>query len=427
MTHQNNPYRIAQQQLREAVDALGGDEELYALLRAPSRFVEVQIPLRMDDGSLRVLTGYRSQHLTALGPAKGGIRFHEEVTADEVRALSIWMSVKTSVIGLPYGGGKGGITVNPKRLSEGELERLSRGYVRAIWQVIGPEQDIPAPDVNTTPQIMAWMTDEYEKITGRNAPGVFTGKPLAIGGSEGRGEATGRGTVITIREAARHIGLPLEGARVAIQGFGNAGTFAGLLLEQLGAVVVAASDSRGGIVSPHGFAVSDVIEWKGRTGSVLGFPGTVATDQAGVLTAECDILIPAALENQIDAAIAERIRARIVAEAANGPTTPEGDAVLARRGIFLVPDILANAGGVTVSYFEWVQNRSGFYWSKEEVEARLEQKMVRAFRDVTAVAASRGVYMRTAAYMHALGRIAEGLCVRGVLRSQARSAVAAGH
>jgi glutamate dehydrogenase len=414
---ERNPFLIAQQQVKAAVDALGGSTELYHLLKAPARIVEVQIPVRMDDGSLQVFTGFRSQHLNVLGPAKGGIRFHPDVSADEVRALSMWMSFKTSVVGLPYGGGKGGIIVDPKQLSESELERLSRGYVRAIWQIIGPEQDIPAPDVNTNGQIMAWMTDEYEKITGKNTPGVFTGKPLSIGGSLGRNEATGRGTVITIREAAREIGLNLKGARVAIQGFGNAGTFAGLLLEELGAVVVACSDSRGGIKNPAGFKVSAVMAHKQSTGSVLNFPGTVACSQEDVLTADCEILIPAALENQIDGSVAERIQARIIAEAANGPTTPDGDAVLAKRGIFMIPDILANAGGVTVSYFEWVQNLMSYYWTEDEVNTKLEQKMVQAFADVHAMSRKTGAYMRTAAYMHAITRISEGLKVRGLLKS----------
>lgn len=411
-----NPYQIAQQQVAAAVQAMGGGSELFAILKAPSRVVEVQIPVRMDDGSLKVFTGYRSQHLNVLGPAKGGIRYHQDVTMDEVKALSMWMSFKTAVVGLPYGGGKGGITVDPKRLSEGELERLSRGYVRAIWQIIGPDQDIPAPDVNTTPQIMAWMTDEYERITGRSAPGVFTGKPLSIGGSRGRNEATGRGTVIAIREAARHLQMDLRGARVAVQGFGNAGTFAALLLEELGAVLVAASDSRGGVYNPRGFRAEELLGHKRRTGSVAGFPGAVAVSQEGLLTADCEILVPAALENVIDGTVAKEIRARIVAEAANGPTTPDGDAVLAKRGIFLVPDILANAGGVTVSYFEWVQNLSGHYWTEAEVNARLEERMVQAFRDVVSVASERKVDMRTAAYIHGIQRIAEGLRDRGLLK-----------
>lgn len=425
MYHGTNPFLIAQQQIRAAVDVLGGNEELYDLLKSPARLVEIQIPVRMDDGSLKVFTGYRSQHLNVLGPAKGGIRFHEDVSADEVRALSMWMSIKTSVVGLPYGGGKGGVIVNPKLLSEAELERLSRGYVRALWQVIGPNQDIPAPDVNTTGQIMAWMTDEYEHIVGRNTPGVFTGKPLSIGGSLGRNEATGRGTVMMIREAAKHLGLPLAGARVAIQGFGNAGTFAGLLLEELGAVVVAVSDSRGGIINPAGFKVADVMAYKQATGSVQGFFGSVNSDQVGVLTADCEILIPAALENQIDAPVAEQIKARIVAEAANGPTTPDGDAVLDRRNIFVIPDILTNAGGVTVSYFEWVQNQSSFYWTEDEVNAKLETKMVQAFKDVVAMAESKQTNMRIAAYVHAINRIAESLKVRGLLKTPRHEGTAA--
>lgn len=425
MDHCTNPFEIAQQQVRSAVEALGGSDELYGILKAPARFVEVQIPVRMDDGTLRIFTGYRSQHLNVLGPAKGGIRFHQDVTPDEVRALSMWMSFKTSVVGLPYGGGKGGVIVNPKRLSAGELERLSRGYVRAIWQVIGPDQDVPAPDVNTTPQIMAWMTDEYEKCVGKSAPGSFTGKPLSLGGSLGRNEATGRGVVITIKAAAEHLGIPLQGAKVAIQGFGNAGTFAGLLLEELGAVVVACSDSQGGIYSPNGFRVADVMAYKKENGSVVGFPGATVTDQFGVLTADCDILVPAALENQINDEVASHIRAKIVAEAANGPTTPDGDVVLHERGIFVVPDILCNSGGVTVSYFEWVQNLANYYWSEDEVNARLEQKMLQAFKDVTATADKFQCDMRTAAYIHSIYRIGAGLKARGIIKEITRQPIAA--
>jgi len=417
MGGERNPFLIAQQQVREAIEALGEGEELYNLLKAPAHFIEVQIPVRMDDGSLQVFTGYRSQHMKALGPSKGGIRFHPQVTADEVRALSMWMSFKTSVVGLPYGGGKGGIIVDPRTLSQGELERLSRGYVRAIAPIIGPDKDIPAPDVNTNGQIMAWMVDEYEHIVGHSAPGTFTGKPLSIGGSLGRNEATGRGTVITIREAMQYLGLPLSGARVAIQGFGNAGTFAGLLLEEMGAVVVAASDSRGGIINPAGLRMADLVAYKKLTGSVAGYPGSQETDQFGVLTADCDILIPAALENQIDADVAGEIRAKVIAEAANGPTTPDGDEVLAQRGIFVIPDILANAGGVTVSYFEWVQNLNSYYWTEAEVNSRLEQKMVESFHQVVAMAQKYNANTRTAAYMHAINRIAEGLRVRGLLTS----------
>ena len=414
---QLNPFSVAQRQLRTAIDALGAPDELYDLLKAPSRFIEVQIPVRMDNGSLRVFTGYRSQHLHVLGPAKGGIRYHHDVTADEVRALSMWMTFKTATLGLPYSGAKGGIVVDPKRLSEGEIERLSRGYVRAIWQFIGPHQDIPAPDVSTNAQIMGFMLDEYEQLRGEGAPGVFTGKPLSLGGSLGRTEATGRGTVIVVREAARHLGIPLQGARVAIQGMGNAGTYAGRMLEAMGAVIVAASDSGGGVVDPNGLPIAELIAHKQATGSVKGFRGLRSASQREVLTADCDILIPAALENQINGEVASDIKAKIVAEAANGPTTPEGDSVLSRRGVFVIPDILASAGGVTVSYFEWVQNLSGFYWTEDEVHARLEQKMVRAFQEVLAVAQRNGAPMRTAAYMNALLRIADGLRARGLLRA----------
>jgi glutamate dehydrogenase len=411
-----NPFVTAQEETRLAIAAMGGSPELYAVLKAPARFVEVQIPVRMDDGRLQVFTGYRSQHVNVLGPAKGGLRFHPDVTPDEVRALSMWMSYKTAVAGLPYGGGKGGIVVDPKQLSEGELERLSRGFVQALWQIIGPDQDIPAPDVNTNPKIMAWMTDEYERIAGHSVPAVFTGKPLALGGSLGRTEATGRGTVIVIREAARLLGLSLKGARVAIQGFGNAGTFAGLLLEEQGAVITAISDSTGGIFDPSGLNAAAVMAHKSRTGSVQGFPGSEPVSQFGVLTAPVEILVPAALENQIDAHVAEQIQAKIIAEAANGPTTPDGDAVLAGRGIFTIPDILASAGGVTVSYFEWVQNRSNFYWSEAEVNAKLEDRMVQAFHAVHRTANQYDTTMRMGAFIYAIGRIAAGLEARGIVR-----------
>jgi len=415
---QLNPFSVAQRQLRTAIQALNGPDELYELLKAPSRFVEVQIPVRMDNGALRVFTGYRSQHLHVLGPAKGGIRYHHDVTADEVRALSMWMSFKTATLSLPYSGAKGGIIVDPKRLSEGEIERLSRGYVRAIWQIIGPHQDIPAPDVSTNAQIMGLMLDEYEKLRGESAPGVFTGKPVALGGSLGRTEATGRGTVIVVREAARHLGISLQGARVAIQGMGNAGTYAGRMLEAMGAVIVAASDSGGGVVDPKGMSMADLIEHKRTTGSVKGFGGARTSSQREVLTADCDILIPAALENQINGEVASGVQAKIVAEAANGPTTPDGDLVLSRRGICVIPDILASAGGVTVSYFEWVQNLSGLYWTEEEVHSRLEQKMVRAFHDVLAMSERHHASMRTAAYMQAISRIADGLRARGLLKAE---------
>ncbi|WP_264844803.1 Glu/Leu/Phe/Val family dehydrogenase [Caldinitratiruptor microaerophilus] len=411
-----NPFRIAQQQVRHAVDALGADERVYEILKAPQRTVEVQIPVRMDDGRLQVFTGYRCQHLRSIGPTKGGIRFHPQVTLDEVRALSMWMTFKTAVVGLPYGGAKGGVIVDPKQLSERELEALARGYIREIAPVIGPERDIPAPDVNTDARIMAWMMDEYERTRGGGAfPGVITGKPLVLGGSEGRAAATGQGLVYTVREAAARLGVPLAGARVVIQGFGNAGTFTGTLLEQMGARVVAVSDSRGGIFSPKGLKMADVIEHKRRTGSVVGFPETEAVTQQELLQLECEILVPAALENQITGEVARGIRARIVAEAANGPTTPDGDQVLAERGIFLIPDILANAGGVTVSYFEWVQNLSGLYWTEAEVLHRLEERMVAAFHRVTRTAEGRGLDMRTAAYVVAVQRITEALKARGLL------------
>lgn len=419
MEPQVNPFLTAQEQVRTAIEAMGGNDELFEILKAPNRVLEVRIPVRMDNGTLKVFTGYRSQHLlNVLGPAKGGIRFHPDVTVDEVRALSMWMTFKVNVVGLPYGGGKGGIIVDPKLLTEGELERLSRGYVQAIWQLIGPELDIPAPDVNTTPKIMAWMTDEYERLTGRSAPGVFTGKPIAVGGSLGRNEATGRGCVITVREAARIMEIPLRGAKVAIQGFGNAGTIAATLLEQMGATIVAVSDTKGGIINLEGLPVTEVMDFKKKTGSVVGFPGAKVITNVELLTAPVDILVPAAFENQITGEVAEHVQARIIAEAANGPCTPEGDAVLNRRGILCIPDILASAGGVTVSYFEWVQNQSNYYWTEAEVNEKLEQRMVQAFHAIAAVAREKKVPMRTAAYIYSVQRVNAALEARGMLKAK---------
>lgn len=408
-----NPFEIAKGQLWSAVEALQMDLRVYEILKAPMRVMEVNIPVRMDDCTVRTFTGYRSQHIDVLGPTKGGIRFHPDVTVDEVKGLSMWMTFKTSVLGLPYGGAKGGIVVDPKRLSERELEDLSRGYIQRLAPIMGPERDIPAPDVNTNPRIMGWMVDEFDKLRGYHSPGVITGKPLVLGGSAGRLEATGRGVVITIREALKKLGIDLSNARVVIQGFGNVGQFTALILHQMGVKVAGLSDSKGSAYNPNGLNVPGVIEYRRQAGSVKGFPDSEHVAPHEFLGLPCDVLVPAALENVITAEVARNVRARVVAEAANGPATREGDAVLVDRGIFVIPDILCNAGGVTVSYFEWVQNLMSYYWDEDEVNRKLENRMVAAFHDVYHMHLARQTDMRTSAYMVAVGRIAEALAARG--------------
>ncbi len=412
--HAPNPFAIAQQQFDTAADILGLDSRLRAVLRVPLRELHVSLPVRMDDGDVKVFKGFRVQYNDARGPSKGGIRFHPDETVDTVRALAAWMTWKTAVMDLPLGGGKGGIICNPKALSERELERLSRAYIGAIAWIMGPERDIPAPDVYTTPQIMGWMMDEYSKLRGHSTPGAITGKPLSLWGSLGRDDATARGAWYTIREAAKVIGLDLSGARVAIQGFGNAGTFAATLGPELfGCRVVAVSDSTGGVYNSSGFDYRELRAHKQRTGSVAGFAGSKAISNGEILEADVDILIPAALESQITAENASHVKARIVAEAANGPTTPEADAVLRRRGVFVIPDLLCNAGGVTVSYFEWVQNQRGMPWELEDVHRRLDRKMTRAFGEVLEASRDHDVDMRTGAYCVAVGRVAEATRARG--------------
>ena len=408
------PLAAARHQLRHTIGLLGLGDEVYQLLKSPVRFVEVTFPVRMDDGTTRVFTGYRSQHNDALGPFKGGIRFHPAVTPDEVKALSIWMTMKCSLLRLPYGGGKGGVVCDPKQLSTREIEAVSRGYVRALAEVLGPDLDIPAPDVYTNEQVMAWMVDEFSRLRGRNVPGVMTGKPMGFGGSHGRTEATGLGCVFTVIEAAERLGIDLKGATAAIQGFGNAGSYAARFLHQAGVRVVAVSDSRGGVWNPDGLDPEEVLRHKKAEGSVIAHPGRIISNEE-LLELEVDILIPAALEDQIHAGNASRIAARIVAEAANGPTTPEADEVMADRGIFVIPDILASAGGVTVSYFEWVQNLTSLYWTPEEVRDRLGRMMRQAFAEVYDLHRERGVTMRDAAYMVAVRRVAEAMRVRGWL------------
>ncbi len=410
-----NPFEICQSQIKDAVEALGLEPAVYEILKQPLRFFQVSIPVVMDDGSVRVFTGFRSQHNDAIGPTKGGLRFHPDVYPDEVRALSMWMTFKCAVLGLPFGGAKGAVICNPKELSERELERLSRGYIQEISQIVGPEKDIPAPDVYTNPQIMAWMVDEFSKYRDYNAFGLITGKPIILGGSAGRNEATGRGCVVVVAEAARRLGMDIKGARVVVQGFGNAGSVAGKLIHDLGAKVIAVNDSRGAAYSPQGLDPVAVLEHKQKTGSVKGFPGSEDISNEDLLQLDCEILIPAALENQLTAAIAPGVKAKIIGEAANGPTTPEADQILFEKGCVVIPDILASAGGVTVSYFEWVQNLMNYYWTEEEVNVKLEQMMKRSFNNIFDMHQAKKVPLRKAAYMVAVQRVAEAMKVRGWL------------
>jgi glutamate dehydrogenase (NAD(P)+) len=414
MAAQINPWEVAQRQFDLAAERLHLDPAMAAVLREPRRELTVHFPVSMDDGSVKVFTGFRVQHNLGRGPAKGGIRYHQNVSLDEVKALAMWMTWKCAVVGIPFGGGKGGVIVDPKQLSKKELEALSRRFFTEIEVLVGPEKDIPAPDVNTNAQVMAWFMDTFSMHAGYTVPGVVTGKPISLGGSEGRNEATARGTVFCIVEAARHLGLELPKSRVAIQGFGNAGSIAGQLIEAEGATVVAVSDSTGGIHNPAGLEMNKVIKWKQEHGTVQGFPGATDVSNAEVLEVECDILIPAALENQITAANADRVKARLVAEAANGPTTPEADEILWKKSIFMIPDILCNAGGVTVSYFEWVQDLNRDHWSEAEVNDKLKGIMVRAFQETLAIARREQCYMRTAAYLLAVQRVADATQMRGL-------------
>ncbi len=409
-----NPFAIAQTQLDETAAVLCLEPAVHAFLREPVRELHVTLSIRMDDGTSKVFKGFRVQYNDARGPTKGGIRFHPDETIDTVKALAAWMTWKCAVVDIPLGGGKGGVICNPKELSNAELERLSRAYVRQVARILGPEMDIPAPDVYTTPQIMAWMADEYSVIRGQNEFGVITGKPLALGGSRGREDATARGGMCCIREASRVLGLETRGATMAIQGFGNAGQFAATLgQELLGAVIVAVSDSRGGIYNPNGLKPQDVIAYKKRTGCLTGYPDAAPISNADLLELDVDILVPSALENVITAENAPRIRARISAELANGPTTPEADYILQRNGVYVIPDFLCNAGGVTVSYFEMVQNAYDRYWSEKTVHERLDEKMTTAFHAVHDKAQELGVHNRLAAYSVAVGRVAEAVKLRG--------------
>jgi glutamate dehydrogenase len=398
--------------IHEALNKLGYSDEMYELLKEPLRLLKVRIPIRMDDGKYRIFTGYRSQHNDSIGPTKGGIRFHPDVNEDEVKALSIWMSLKCGVVDLPFGGGKGGIICDPREMSFAELERLSRGYVRAISQIVGPTKDIPAPDVMTNAQIMAWMMDEYSRIREFDSPGFITGKPLILGGSQGRETATAKGVIMMIRQALDKTGLRIHDARVVIQGFGNAGSYLAKFMHESGAKVIGISDVYGAVYAEEGLDIEALLAKRDSFGTVTKLFTNSITNQQ-LLELNCDILVPAAIENQITLQNAQNIKAQIVVEAANGPTTLEATRILSERGILIVPDILANAGGVVVSYFEWVQNNQGYYWTEAEVEAKLQLVMEKAFDNVYNVHKTRGVNMRLAAYMIGVRKMAEASHIRG--------------
>ncbi len=420
MAEELNPFRISQMQLDEAAGIMGLDKQAHAILREPMRTLTVSIPVKMRNGSTEVFTGFRVQYNDARGPGKGGIRYHPQENIDTVKALSAWMTWKTALANIPYGGAKGGIICDPKSMNGAEIEALSRGYIRALGRFIGPDRDIPAPDVYTTPQIMAWMMDEYSKMVGHNEFGLITGKPLEVGGSEGRGDATAKGGMFVLREAAKVMKMDIKKMKIAIQGFGNAGMFAFELSQQLGAKVVAVSDSKGGIYSESGLDSKKLADAKLKTGSVQGYGGAGAQKITNdkLLELGVDVLIPAALENQITKSNADRIKAKMVLELANGPVTPDADSILFEKGILDLPDFLVNSGGVVVSYFEWVQNIGGYYWDKDDVYAKLDRIMTRSFKSVTDTQkeyAGKGkkISPRMAAYIVAVGRVAAAMKIRG--------------
>ncbi len=409
-----NPFHIASQQFDCAADILNLNPGMREVLRSPKRQLIVSIPTKMDNGQVKVFEGYRVQHNVARGPAKGGIRYHPDVTLDEVKALAAWMTWKTATVNVPYGGGKGGVICDPKNMSQQELENMTRRFAAELSIIIGPDRDIPAPDVYTNAQTMAWIMDTYSMIQGHSTLAVVTGKPIELGGSRGRHEATARGCLFAIREACREKGINLSGATAAVQGYGNAGYISANLLAEDGAKIIAVSDSRAGILNTNGLDPKKVLAHKQETGSVAGFPGADAITNQEILQLECDVLVPAALENQITLENAASVNAKIVAEAANGPTTPGADDILHDKGVFVIPDILANAGGVTVSYFEWVQDLQGFFWDEDEVNRRLEKIMIRAFHEVGQSAEKHKVNNRIGAYVLAVGRVAEATKVRGL-------------
>jgi glutamate dehydrogenase (NAD(P)+) len=408
-----NPLANAERQFEEAAARLKLDPGIKEIIKRPRRATIVSLPVQMDDGTLKVFTGYRVQHSIVRGPAKGGIRYHPDVNLDEVEALAAWMTWKCAVVNIPFGGGKGGIACDPGTMSKAELERLTRRYAADLSDLFGPESDVPAPDVNTNAQTMAWIVDTYSMHERRTEYAVVTGKPLEVGGSAGRREATGRGVLFAVREVCASKGIPLKGARVAVQGFGNVGSVAADLMAKDGAKIVAASDVTGGVHNPAGLDVPALLQYVADHRGVKGFPGgqPLATP---IVEYDCDILVPAALENQITGENASHVKAKIIAEGANGPTTPDADQILEKKGVTIIPDILCNSGGVTVSYFEWVQNRMGFYWPENEVNSRLEQYMVQATRDVLAKASEHGVSLRVAAFMVAIERVVKVIMLRGV-------------
>lgn len=410
-----NPWHAAMQVFDSAADILQLDDGVRNRAKFPERELTVNFPAKLRDGRIRIFTGYRVQHNTARGPAKGGIRYHPNVTIDEVRALASWMTWKCAVVGIPFGGGKGGVICNPKEMNELELESMTRRFASELVGFIGPDRDIPAPDVYTNSQTMAWIMDTYSMHVGHSVTGVVTGKPLSIGGSKGRVEATGRGCVYTIAEAAKHLNLKLTDGTAVVQGFGNAGSIAALLLvADHGAKIIAVNDSSGSAYNENGLDIPGLIAYKAETGHVKGFPASEKITEEELLALPCDVLIPAALENAITAQNAAKVKARIVAEAANGPTTPEADKILYEKGVFLLPDILANAGGVTVSYFEWVQDNYCFFWKEKDVNENLHEMMVNSFEDVLKTAKKHKLDMRRAAYVVAVARVAEAIKVRGI-------------
>ncbi len=409
-----NPKEVAVQQLKEAGGRIGIDDAILEKLSHPKRIMQVSIPTKMDDGSVNVFEGYRVQHNMDRGPAKGGIRYHPQVSLDEVIALAMWMTWKCAVVNIPYGGAKGGVICNPKEMSQDELERMTRRFTAELIGFIGPNVDIPAPDVYTNPQVMAWILDTYSMNQGYLTPAVVTGKPVEIGGSLGRNEATGRGCAIVTREALKTMDIDISGARIAVQGFGNAGSVAAKVLQGMGAIIVAVSDSRGGIYSDQGILVEAAVEHKANTGSVIGFEHCDQITNEELLALDCDVLLPAALENTITGDNADTVKAKIISEAANGPTTPEAQAILDDKGIFVVPDILANAGGVTVSYFEWVQGGQMYFWSEDEVNERLESIMVNSYYGVRAETKRGNLNMRDAAFNVAVRRVAKAVELRGI-------------
>jgi glutamate dehydrogenase/leucine dehydrogenase len=409
-----NAYDVALENFDTAADALGLDNDTREMIKYPERVLTVTVPVRMDDGRIHRFEGYRVQHSTVRGPGKGGIRYHPQVTLDEVKALATWMTWKCAVVNIPFGGAKGGITCNPKSMSKGELERMTRRYTSAILPLIGPEKDIPAPDVYTNSQTMAWIMDTYSMTLGYPVPGVVTGKPISLGGSLGRNEATGRGVFYTIQSACEHLRMSLKDATVAVQGFGNAGSIAAQLLHEAGAKIVAVSDSTGCIYNKDGLNILELMRMKALCGHVEGFPESEPISPAELLAMKCDILVPAALENTILAENAPAVKAKIIAEAANGPLTPGADRILESKGVFIIPDILCNAGGVTVSYFEWVQDEQHLFWEAQDVYDRMERVMKTAFRDVLKIHLEQKASMRIAANMLGIGRVAEAVQLRSI-------------